>query len=349
MSDDFKRALDAALTDMGSLPATGAVTLLTSPSKEEVAYFTERLRGETAEHKRSLFETMVSLAEGSFELDFTDLYWPFLHDPDAEVRRHAIEGLWEDERADLVPEMLAFLASDPAVPVRAAAALSLGRLLWLVECDELPMRFGGLIEAALRQAFDNLSEDIEVRRRALEAIAYVNEDWVRAMIDRAYQHDDERMRVSAVFAMGRNADQFWTETVLSELENEAAAIRFEAARAAGEMQLRRSVSTLIRMVEDPDAEVQQMALWALGQVGGRRARAALERFAESEDEAVSEAASEALEEIEFSDFQFDLMAVEGAEESLGEFYLGEDEEADDGDDVDDDEDEDWSDDALGLN
>jgi len=348
MSDDFKRALEAALTDMGSLPAMGAVTLLSSPSKDEVTYFTERLRGETAEHKRALFETMVNLAENSFHLDFTDLYWPFLHDPDAEVRRHAIEGLWEDERADLVPEMLSFLASDPAVPVRAAAALSLGRLLWLVECDELPMRFGSLIETALRNTFDDISEDIEVRRRSLESIAYVNEDWVRQMIDRAYQHEDERMRVSAVFAMGRNADKFWTETVLAELDNEVAAIRFEAARAAGEMQLRRAVATLIRLVEGGDAEVQEMAIWALGQIGGRRARAALERYATSEDEAVSDAANEALEEIEFSDFQFDLMAVEGGEESLGEFLLDAEDLEEDDEDGDEDG-EDWEDDALDLN
>lgn len=349
MSTEFDRALERALEALNESGVAGPLGELSSPTREEVQHFVERLQGEQVERKRDLLAAMVQAAEDSFELDFDDLFRPFLHDPDATIRRHAIEGLWETERADLVRPMIEFLGSDPDALVRAAAALSLGRLLWLVECDELPAHLGVQIERALRKAFENPAEDIEVRRRALEAIAYVNEDWVRGMIDRAYEHEDERMRVSALFAMGRNADVFWTETVLAELDNDAAAIRFEAARASGEMQLRRAVQRLIGMVEDPDAEVQEMAIWALGQIGGKRARAALEHYASSEDEARSDAATAALGEIEFASRPFELLAVDPAQETLGEFRLADEDLDDEGLDEEEDEDDTyWRDDALDL-
>jgi len=126
------------------------------------------------------------------------------------------------------------------------------------------------------------------------------------------------MRESAVFAMGRNADPVWTETVLAEMLSESPSMRYEAARAAGEMQLRRAVTRLIALVQDPDTEVNQMAVWALGQIGGKRARATLEKLVDGDNEALSAAASEALDDLGFAERPLDLMVHEIPAEVLAE-------------------------------
>lgn len=313
MSTDFERALDHALREDGASP--GDLATLSGPSREEADLFVSRLAAEQGERKRLLFERMVRSSEADFQLDYHDLFRPFLGDADPLVRRYAVEGLWEYDRADLVAPLLALLGGDPDVMVRAAAALSLGRYLFLGECEELDERLTRRIEGALRVAAEDADEDVEVRRRAVESLAYINEEtWVHRLIDAAYTHPDTRMRESAVFAMGRNAEMIWAEMILEELHSEHAAMRYEAARASGELELQRAVERLIELLDDVDAEVQDMAIWALGQIGGRRARAALEACVAHGSEALAAAAAEALDEMEFASRPMELFVHEAGEE-----------------------------------
>jgi len=358
MTSDFERALERALEE--GRPTLRDLAALSGPSREESQLFVSRLREVDDARRRSLLERMVRSAEERFELDFDDLMRPLLSDPDPTVRRYAVEGLWEYERADLVEPLLCLLSTDPDALVRAAAAVSLGRFLFMAECDELDKPLAAEIEEGLRAAAESADEDVEVRRRALESIAYINgERWVYRLIDEAYVHTDMRMRQSALFAMGRNGERLWAETVLAELHNEHPAMRYEAARACGELGLRRAVEPLIRLLEDVDSEVQQIAVWALGQIGGKRARSALEACVEHGDEALGAAASDALEEIEFADRPLDLLVFEP--EDLGLQHPGEGQDlhdaiGDDADDYGDDaywdddwDDHDWHDSDQGTN
>jgi HEAT repeat protein len=156
-----------------------------------------------------------------------------------------------------------------------------------------------LAEQALLETLRSAEEDFEVRRRAVEAIAYSGEAGVRDIIEAAYYDEDEKMQSSALFAMGRSADLYWSKLLVRELDNPNPELRFEAARACGELETQQAVSRLIQMsMSDPDREVQQAAVGALGRIGGREAREALETFYESEDEVLSEAAAEALDEMD---------------------------------------------------
>ena len=106
------------------------------------------------------------------------------------------------------------------------------------------------------------------------------------------------MQISAVFAMGRNYNRKWSQTVQAELDSHNPAMRFEAARACGELSLKEAVGRLIQMIdEEPDSEVQQNAIWSLGQIGGQAARDALETLIDSPDETISSLAEEALDEL----------------------------------------------------
>ncbi len=229
--------------------------------------------------------------------------------------------------------------------------MSLGRFVFLAECDELDTPRMAKIRQALERAIEDPQEDSEVIRRAIESISYINDERVRGIIDRAYEQGDSRMRESAVFAMGRSADLIWSETVLEELQDTSAAMRYEAARACGELQLKRAVGPLIRLVQDPDREIQGMAIWSLGQIGGERARMALERFAESDDALLSTAALEALDELEFAVRPMDLLVHEADETGYTEFEIMDEEGSDELGELAhlDDEDGEWADDALGVN
>jgi HEAT repeat protein len=348
MLSEFDLAL-SELRDETRPLSSQALVRLSGASREQTAAFARAWRDLGQERKREAITQMVELAEANFELDFAALLRSCLDDQDPLVRKHAIEGLWEDERPSLVEPLIRILSSDPDVQVRATAAVSLGRFVFMGECEELEARRAEAIRQALKKVIRNPQEDPEVVRRAIESIAYVNDDEVRGIIDNAYEHGDGLMRESAVFAMGRSAELLWADTVLEELQDLAAGMRYEAARACGEMQLKRAVGPLIKLVQDPDREVQGMAVWALGQIGGERARLALERWAESDDESLSTSAQEALDELDFAVRPMDLLVHEEDETGYTEFELM-DGEADDeyGDLPDVDDDEEWTDDVIDL-
>jgi HEAT repeat protein len=353
MVSDFEEALRCLREN---LPFSAEVLAnLSTPTREESELFASCFCAMVDDRRRELVARMVAHAEDSFEFDYRDLFRHCLTDTDAVVRRQAVEGLWEDERVDLVRKLLTLLTEDPDVRVRAAAATALGHFLYLAEFELIHERYGQRIREALARVIANDQEDIEVVRHAVEAIAFVNDDAVRRIIGWAYDHDDPLMRVSAVFAMGRSAEQVWSETVLLELEDPSPEMRFEAARAAGELQLRRAVPRLGHMAQGSDREVQGMAIWALGQIGGKNARDLLEHLAAGDDEMVAIAAEEALDEINLSEGVLDLMAIDPEEtEMIGVDLYDPSLEDDDIDDMDmlveDDieDDDDWSDEVIDL-
>jgi HEAT repeat protein len=99
--------------------------------------------------------------------------------------------------------------------------------------------------------------------------------------------------------MGRSADTRWGRQVRQKLSSPNPELRYESARACGELQLPEAVPELEELADDADPEVQEAALWALGQIGGDRARKILERYCRTRDEATRTAAKAALEELEF--------------------------------------------------
>jgi HEAT repeat protein len=248
-----------------------------------------------------IIRRLVELAEDDFAVDFNEVFRRVLDDPEPEVRAQAIEGLWEDERPDLVEPLLERLDHDPSVRVQAAAASSLGRYVLLGEFEELDARLAQSITEALLKVIASPRHDPVVRRRAVESVSFSSDARIREVIHRAYNDPDERMQASALLAMGRSADPYWQGTVVLELDNPNPEMRYEAAWAAGELETPLAVRSLIRLVDDPDREVQEAAIWALGQIGGDEARAALIRCCQSEDELVAEAAEEALLEIDLFD------------------------------------------------
>ena len=113
-----------------------------------------------------------------------------------EVRRLAIEGLWEDERLDLMRRLITLLESDPSDMVRAAAATSLGRYVY----GRSAMTWTGLAGIACGRHW-SASQSLEVARRALECwLLSVKSPY--AADRRRYAHSDPLMRQSAPLPWG---------------------------------------------------------------------------------------------------------------------------------------------------
>ena len=311
----FEQALELLADEQAPL-SSRALYVLSGPSSAEVKLFRERWPTVSTERRRKVMAILTESAEANFELDFNALFRVTLEDEDEEVRTQSVEGLWEDEEVTLVAPLVSILRRDPAASARAAAAASLGRFVLLGEMDELDQRYAKVVRGALLEAIEREEEEREVRRRAVESIAFFTDDCVREIISAAYEEPYEDMRISAVFAMGRTNDPYWAETVLSELASPNPAMRYEAARACGELELQESVSQLIGLVSDPDREVQFASIGALGQIGGARARHVLQVLSRSEDEVVRLLAEDSLAELELGERPLDLLVCEPDDEDV---------------------------------
>ena len=287
------------LDEMKSAPPGDAnLYALSNLDLEEVEAIRPVWRDLPAERRRDIISRLVRIAERDIEVSFNGFFRMALEDADAEVRESAIEGLWEERDVRLITLLIKRLREDPWPAVRAAAALSLGRFVLLGELGKIHSRPHQRAYDALMAVCCSEEEAVEVHRRALEAVSYSCEEAVAPLIEAAHRHPDERMRTSAVFAMGRSADPQWASKVLAELHSHNPEMRHEAARACGKLALEAALATLIDLVEDVDPEVQDAAIWSLGQIGGDDARQVLDACLKADSEARRAAASAALRELE---------------------------------------------------
>lgn len=298
----MKSSLDTLLEELlNSAQAPPPVSLyhFSGLDADETARVRELWPRLPVELRREIVKRLAELAEADFEMNFGAVFRLGLEDVDAEVRTRAVEGLWEDQDTRLVAPLATCLLEDVAPAVRAAAATSLGRFVLLGELQKIRPGPHAQAYQALLAACQAVEEAPEVKRRALESIAYTDNDVVTEMIRQAYESADEKLRVSAVFAMGRSVDTRWASQVRQEIFSPNPELRYEAARACGELQLAEAVTDLEELVDDADLEIQEAALWALGQIGGDKARTILERYCNAEYEATRVAAEAALAELEF--------------------------------------------------
>jgi HEAT repeat protein len=308
MTTDFEFALAQLANESRPVPNIN-LTHLSDLSRTQAEEYRAVWNTLSPERRCEIVNAMVERAEADIHLNFHAILRRCLDDAQAEVRRRAIEGLWEDERPSLIEPLLKLLEGDAESEVRAVAATSLGRFVLLGELGDIDRSLTRRVESALRAVWLRGNEAVDVRRRALEGLAYSEDADVQSFIESAYFDEDESVRQSALFAMGRTADPRWARYILAELTSASASMRFEAAASAGELRLAGSVRVLISLLDDSDSTVREAAALALGKIGGKEAQRALHRAAESEEDRLAEAAREALEELAFTSDEMDEAAL----------------------------------------
>ena len=331
-SNETFNAVLARLRDTSQPVPMASLYHLSDLNKEDQAALEAVWPELSTERRQAIVANLQEIGEANFEVSFDEVFKLALEDESPEARAVAIRALWESEDATLMAPFIDYLLHDPDPVVRAAAASALGRFVYLGELDELPAAQVKRVEAVLLDVIHG-GDELEVRRRALEALSFSVRPELTALITEAYASDEASMRVSAVFAMGRTADAQWETQVRAELASSEPEMRFEAVRAAGELELTDLAGELAELAEDDDNQVSEAAIWSLGQVGGGAAREALTQLLEqAEDEDLRDFIEEAMENLEFTN--------EVAEFSLLEFGPDDDDPLDLEDDLSDGGDED---------
>lgn len=264
------------------------------------------------DRKLSLLKRLETLAESDTLVNYDDFACALLHDPDANVRIHALRLLDECENLKLVPAYLELLKNDPDANVRAEAANALNLFVDLGELEEIPEETYGEIQAALLESARG-EKEAKVRRRALESLGWSSNPEVVELIESAFDGNID-WQVSALTAMGRSADDRWEDRVLRSLLEDNVKVRKVAVQSAGMLAFKSARLPLLRMLEsEEDGDVVGAAIWSLSQIGGEDVQTYLETLLDqTEDEDMIAFLEEALDNLAFTEDldRFELMSFD---------------------------------------
>ena len=283
---------------------------------EELGLISRAWFGLSPQRRLGLLEDLETLAESNTLLQFDAINRIALGDDDPGVRVTAIRSLWPSEDGSFIPTLLELLESDESSEVRAQAAAALGRFVYLGEVGKIPARTLTEIEERLLSVVDGAA-DPHIRCRALESLGFSSRPEVPELIEHAFEDDSEEWAASALYAMGRSADDRWAPLVIDRLKDSNLDLSREAARAAGELELSDALAALVDLLQEEDAELHLAAAWALSQIGGDGAEEALEELLErTEDEDEIDLIEDALENLALTHEISDLSLLDFSPEDL---------------------------------
>jgi HEAT repeat protein len=267
--------------------------------------------------KLTLLEELDALAENDTLVSFDDVARALLTDPEPEVRTRALRLLDEYEDPKVVPSYLDMLKNDPDLSVRVEAANALHLFVDLGELEEIPANIYHQVEDALLASAAS-EDNVRVRRAALESLGYSSRPEVATLIDSAFHREDPAWQTSSLVAMGRSADERWTDAVTRSLVHVDDRIRKAAVQAAGELSLQAARPILLKMLgEEEDATILSAVIWSLSQIGGEDVRTYLENLLDQlEDDEQIAFLEEALDNLAFTEDldRFDLLAFDPDDE-----------------------------------
>jgi hypothetical protein len=304
----------------------------------DIALFSEVWPKVSVQRREALLEDLEEVHMANDLLCFEEVGRVALKDSEPGVRRRAISILREYELVDLLPTFIQMAEQDPDTEVRAASATALATYIYLGEVEDIsPQKLQRAEECLLHMTSG--TDNLLVRRRALEALGFSSRKEVIGLIEKAYGSPEIDWLITALFAMGRSANSHWNPQVLKMLNHQRPEVRAEAASAAGELGIKAAVPRLLELLDDVDLDVRMASIWALSQVGGPGVRAALEELLEiTEDEEESNQIDNALENLDFTEEMNELALLEipedgneldepleDDEDDLYEFYSEDDE------------------------
>lgn len=208
---------------------------LSSLGPVDLEFFKQVWPSTELKRRRHIVHRLIELAETNVELNFDTIFKYCLNDDDAEVQSQAIEGLWENKEASLINPLINLLERASSQKAQAAAANALGKFAMMAEHKKLRACHVSRIQEALLSAVTDQNKALEVRHRALEAMAPLSLPEVKSAIRDAYQGPSPRLKISAIYAMGKNCHPSWLPILLKELTNADAETRYEATVACGEI------------------------------------------------------------------------------------------------------------------
>lgn len=259
-------------------------------------------RGLPSSFKHQVLSALNEASEAMFELNFREIATLGLRDDSGGVRAMAIELLWTDESPATMRQLMRLAADDPEPSVRSSALKGLGPFILLGEYGRIPGDLAREAQRLTRALHTDDRQPLDVRRRALEALANSSHPSLETLIQAAYANGNHDLKTSAIFAMGRTCNEVWQDILLEELDSHDNEYVYEAITACGQIQLKPGVQRIGELTLSEDREIQLAAIWALGEIGGKRAFDILSSLSETveNDEEGTAAIETALDSASFS-------------------------------------------------
>ncbi len=305
----FDKVLEELGQHTGALPVS-EMYVFSDLSGQTLAAFRSAFDSRPPHERLRLVQALADLAEASFQVSFDAIFRHCLADSHDEIRAAAIDGLWENEDVALLGPFLTMLRTDPSARVRAAAASALGRYVLAGELEQIEPSIQARVTSELLTSIHLAGETSEVRCRAIESVSYACNPEVLEVLETAYDEDDELMQLSAIVGMGRSCDRRWMPIILAELESSSPAMRYEAALASGNLEMREAIGALAKLADDADPQVRGAAIWSLGQISGDEAKQALLDALDDADDDTAAAIEDALAEQALLEGELDLALYE---------------------------------------
>lgn len=318
LSDNSINDLVAALLDTATPFPPKLLYQFSDLTREDLRVLSQAWADVPVARRRDLLSDLIELSEKDNLLLFEGLGQMALDDSDDEVVIRAIDLLFEDPQRRLLPVYQALLkASERKAELRAAAANALSAFIYLGEIEKLPEAQLHEVEEALLSAYAQDSSSL-VRRRAMESLGFSSRKEVPALLRAAAAQDDDWLE-SALFAMGRSADQIWEEHVLENLDHKTLPVQLQAIHAAGELSLGTARAPLMKLLAHShlESDLKQEAIWALSQIGGEGVEELFERLmARTGDEDELRTLEEAMDTLNFTNdgTLYDLMDIDEDDE-----------------------------------
>jgi hypothetical protein len=245
------------------------------------------------------------------------------HDADAEDRTLAAEMAGDITviNDDLIGVLLGVLAdtTEPA-ELRGMCAIATGPVLEYAyttgfeensyDAPPISEQTYDTIHEDLYARFVDEDEDMEVRRRALEASVRAPQDWHRGAITAVHASGDEAWYLTAVFCM--SYVNGFDEQIIAAMDHADIEVQVEAIRAAGTWALDAAWDKITPLfeAEEVDKEVLMVAIDAAAQIRRGEAAKLLVHLTDIDDEDVVEAVHDALTLTEEGDWDEDVEGVD---------------------------------------
>lgn len=248
----------------------------------------------SVERRRALVRAMITRDEEDLTSDYERALTIGLADSDREVRTMAASGLAEQRLSATVQALLDVAQHDEVANVRVQAIEALDSAAERATSEQLPPEVADAIQDALtRIAHGDPSR--HARQVALAAVGYFDsQPDTDALIESAYDSDDEDEMIHALRAMGRMGVSRWRAQVEQAVTSQDEDLRVEAVRAIACSGDQGFAATMVQLAYEDDA-VRDDAIHALGEIGGETATRALRDLAKNPDPAIAEQAEAALD------------------------------------------------------
>ncbi len=284
---------------------------LTDLSPEDLETFYEIWPEIEPERRRIIIRHLVDITEESYHVDFSDLFAHCLSDPSSEVRKAALDGLWDSERVSLIGSILEICRNDPDDEVKRLAVATLGHYVLLGEWEVIQPKHTRPIIDLLMEILEETDSNQKIWRAALESVASATHARVADHIEDAYDSGDTKLQISAIYAMGQTADTRWLPIILDETQSHLVEMRIEAARAAGAIGSSDAISQLSDLIDDEDLEVKMAAINAIGEIGSDVGRKILmDLLDDPYEEELHPIIEETLEGMGWMDIDFDIDSLD---------------------------------------